>query len=779
MPNSLPIESIKSEVIQAWQRGGCIVAAPPGSGKSTQLPLWGLTLPYKKIYLLIPKRIAVKLAAERLANNLGESIGNSVGYQLRHDRNISQHSRIVVTTYGSFLQMLLNNPDSVANSTVIMDEFHERALDQDISFALIQEAIDLLDEPLSQIIMSATLEVNQLKLLTELPLISSPGFSYPVDIQYKKIPTQRYDLFAAEVKKQWTHSSSHILVFLPGLKEIRALERNLDSSIPVLILHSQQSNTPNLSALEHAHATVILATNIAESSITLANVHTVIDSGKERYASTHPTSGLQSLKSRRISQASATQRAGRAGRLAPGTAIRLWSEEEHKSLVPYQPAEITQVDLTLALLQLAHWGTRFDQVAWLTKPDANRIAAAQTACEKWGAIQNGRLTKHGEDILKTGLDPGLAHFVVLSKASNCVDAAICFAATLSINPELLEDALSRRSLPDHAEIQKEARRLAKRLDITIKKHFPPIDAVTLIQAFSRRLIYAPKQKAAKLLDGAAVTFTKPMSSEWLLMLDGLRNEQGIRVFSALALDQATVLSTVNLQQRFVFKPEQKQEFWLVDAIDAIVLTEKPIQPDQQQKVQAWQAYIQQSGASAIPNHPAIAELENRWRIAQQHQTDWPHWPKKEDWLDISSPFLDGLSKLSQLDTLSALKNWLGYQQLSLLDKVCPKHWTCPSGRSIELDYQPTQNKVTASLKLQEAFGLSKQPQVASKQIVTLDLTAPNGRPVASVSDINYFWHEVYPQVRKELRGRYAKHPWPEDPLNFKATSKTNRQLNVT
>jgi ATP-dependent helicase HrpB len=627
--------------------------------------------------------------------------------------------------------------------------------------------------------MSATLELNQLQALTELPLISSPGFSYPIDIQYKKLPIQRSDLFAEEIKKRWQGSSSHILVFLPGLKEIRALERNLDSSIPVLVLHGQQSNTPNLSALEHAPATVILATNIAESSITLANVHTVIDSGMERYASTHPISGLQSLKARRISQASATQRAGRAGRLAPGTAIRLWSEEEHKSLIPYQPAEITQTDLTLALLQLAHWGTSFDQASWLTKPEANRIAAAQTKCEQWGAIDKGQLTSHGAEMLKTGLEPGLAHFVVLSKAHQCLEAAICFAATLSINPELLEDAFTRSSLPKHPEIQKEAQRLAKRLDIHLAKQFTPINADTLIQAFRHRLIYAPKQQTAKLINGAAVTFAKPISSEWLLMLDGHRNEQGIRVFNALALNQATVLSSVALEQKIVFKPEQKQEFWLVEGLEALILTEKPIQPDHRQKKQAWQGYIQQVGSAAIPSSAAMNALENRWRIAQLQHADWPQWPEKKDWLDIASPCLDGLTKLSQFDTFAAVKNWLGYGQLSLLDQLCPKIWTCPSGRAVELDYQPAQNKVTASLKLQEAFGLANQPLVANTQIVTLDLTAPNGRPVASVADIKYFWREIYPQVRKELRGRYAKHPWPEDPLNFKATAKTNRQLRAT
>ncbi|MFQ3229909.1 ATP-dependent helicase C-terminal domain-containing protein [Reinekea sp.] len=779
MPASLPIDSIKTDVLTAWQRGGCIVAAPPGSGKSTQLPLWGLSLANEKIYLLIPKRIAVKLAAQRLASNLGEPVGQTVGYQLRHDRKTSQQSRIIVTTYGSFLQMLLNNPDSITNSTVIMDEFHERGLDQDISFALIQEAIELLDESVTQIIMSATLEINQLLALTKLPLISSPGFSHPIDIQYKKLAIQRSDLFAEEIKKQWQGSNSHILVFLPGLKEIRALERNLNSTIPVLVLHGQQRDTPNLTVLEHAPATVILATNIAESSITLANVHTVIDSGMERYASTHPISGLQTLKSRRISQASATQRAGRAGRLAPGTAIRLWSEEEHKSLIPYQPAEITQTDLTLALLQLTLWGTSFDQAVWLTKPDANRVAAAQVKCEQWGAIIKGQLSIHGAEMLKTGLEPGLAHFVVLSKQHKCLEAAICFAATLSIAPELLEDAFTRTTLPNHPEIQKEAKRLAKRLEVALAKQFTPIRAGTLIQAFRHRLIYAPKQQTAKMLDGAAVTLAQPSSSEWSLMLDGHRNEQGIRVFNALALNQASVLNALEVEQKVTFKPEQKQEFWLVEELGTLVLSEKPIQPDHQQKKQAWLGYIQQVGSAAIPNNPDIKALENRWRIAKQQHTDWPQWPAKDDWLDIASPFLDSLTKLAQLDSYTALKNWLGYSQLSLLDQLCPKNWTCPSGRAVELDYQPAQHKVTASLKLQEAFGLANQPLVANTQFVTLDLTAPNGRPVASVSDIKYFWHEIYPQVRKELRGRYAKHPWPEDPLNFKATAKTNRQLRAT
>jgi ATP-dependent helicase HrpB len=435
--------------------------------------------------------------------------------------------------------------------------------------------------------------------------------------------------------------------------------------------------------------------------------------------------------------------------------------------------------LTLALLQLTHWGTRFEEIRWLTAPNENRVNAAKSKCQMWHAIENDQLTEHGSAMLRSGLEPWLAHFVVLSETKNCLLAAICFAATLTINPERITERMHQSTLPKHPEVLKEAQRLCARLGIKLTEPFNPIDPTTLIQAFSQRLIFAPKQQTPKLANGAAVTFVNHISSEWSLMLNGQGTEQGIRIFDALELNKSDVINTIETNKSVEFRPEHKtQNFWLVETFDALVLSEKPVNPDQTQKVKAWQDYIKRKGQNALPKNTEIMSLEQRWRMAQQHLEDWPLWPNEADWFDIAEPFLSGLTALSSLDTLAALKHWLGYNYLSKIDEHCPKSWTCPSGRLIELNYQPSHDKVIATLKLQEAFGLTQQPCVAKTQPITLDLTAPNGRPVASVTDISFFWIEVYPQVRKELRGRYAKHPWPEDPLTSIATSKTKRQLNT-
>ncbi|MDN3649925.1 ATP-dependent helicase C-terminal domain-containing protein [Reinekea marina] len=775
----LPIESIKSEVLSAWQAGGCIVSAPPGSGKSTQLPLWGLALPFKKTFLLIPKRIAVKLAANQLANNLNQKVGETVGYQLRQDQCLSNQTRIVVTSYGSFLQMLLNNPESVSNCTVIMDEFHERALDQDVSFALIQETIALLDEPVPLIIMSATLEVEQLQKMTEFPLIASPGFSYPIDIEYQKLDLNRSTEFAHFIEKIWQNSHSHLLVFLAGLKEIRAIERTINNTIPVMVLHGQLNNTPNLEQLNTVEKTVILATNIAESSVTLANVHTVIDSGLERFATTHPITGISALKTRRISQASATQRAGRAGRLGPGKVFRLWSEDEHQSRVPYQPAEITQADLTLSLLQLALWGTRFDQASWLTQPDKNRVETAEQKCEQWGALKDGHITQHGEAMLATGLDPALANFVVTAEHYECLPAAIVFAATLSVDPAQLAQNLKPTSMPNQLQIRNEVKRLAKRLKQDIPPQFKPLDSFALVKAFQQRLIYSPTNGAPKLFNGASVSFMNANNSEWSLMLEGHQQDRSIRVFHALPIDADTAFKAIKVNQTVQFRPSQRQEFWRIETVGQIVIKQEPFKANPEEKTHAWENYIANHGESALPINSNLLALKQRWQIATKALNNWPKWPDASAWLGIAQPFLTGLNALADLDTVSAFKHWAGYEQLATLDQLCPKLWQCPSGRSVPLAYQPQHSKVVAQLKLQEAFGLNEQPTVANNLAITLELTAPNGRPVATVHDLPHFWRNIYPEVRKELRGRYAKHPWPEDPIGFKATAKTNRQLRAT
>lgn len=307
----LPIDSIKQPVLQAWNNGGCIVSAPPGSGKTTKLPLWLLEENDRTIYLLIPKRLAVMLAARQLAANLGESVGQRVGFRLRHDAKVGKSTRLVVTTYGSFIRMLLNDASLLEGSTVILDEFHERSVDQDFCYALINEYAELLDDSVRRIIMSATFNSQKIEQQTGLTKIESDGFSYPLTTSFQKSSKDWVSDAARCAGQLYGTSDDHVLMFLPGLREIREVSSRLTSAIPTLTLHGQLEKTPDIQQLEQAEPTLILATNIAESSLTLPRVSTVLDCGYERYVKTDATTGINQLLTRRISKASATQRAGR------------------------------------------------------------------------------------------------------------------------------------------------------------------------------------------------------------------------------------------------------------------------------------------------------------------------------------------------------------------------------------------------------------------------------------------------------------------------------------
>ena len=457
MSNALPIQAIKGDLLAAWSRGGAIVSAPPGSGKTTQLPLWLLepssvfamqnTVLTGPIYLLIPKRLAVKLAANQLARNFGEDVGDTIGYQLRNDQKISAKTRITVTTYGSFLRILLNNPDQLGQATVIFDEFHERSVEQDLCYALVNQYVDYFDEHVRRIIMSATLNVDKIASQTQLPLIESEGFSYPVDVHFQKTEVKNSRLVAPIIEAQWQTTDDHLLVFCPGLAEIRQLEQQLAPNIPVLILHGQLSATPNLGDLEKAASTVILATNIAESSVTLPRVHTVVDLGLERFASIHPVTGITELKTRQISQASATQRTGRAGRLAPGKCIRLWSADEHKALVAHQPAEITLADLTDTVMHCLQWGTTREELVWLDQPSASRWQLAVDKLRHWRAIDSdGQLNAHGLAMQKIGLQPWLRHLIAVAQAHENLVGPALLAAHLTTGQPVTYDTQQTQSI---------------------------------------------------------------------------------------------------------------------------------------------------------------------------------------------------------------------------------------------------------------------------------------------------------------------------------------------
>ncbi len=778
MTDTLPIEEIKTSLLPAWHSGGAVISAPPGSGKTTQIPLWLLEHSQQTIYLLIPKRLAVKLASQQLARNLGEPLGKTVGYQLRQERQTSAETRLIVTTYGSFLRLLLNDPDQIAHSTIIFDEFHERSVEQDLCYALINQYVELFDSSVRRLIMSATLNVQNILEQTALPLIESDGFSYPVDIQYRKCDVNRPADVGRIIEAQAGNTDHHILVFCAGLREIRQLEKQLGNRQPILILHGQLDKTPNIQTLASDPPTIILATNIAESSVTLPRVHTVIDLGLERYADTNPVTGINTLKTRRISQASAAQRAGRAGRLGPGNCIRLWSIDEHAALIPHQPPQITHADLTDLVLQTLHWGAQRDDLVWLDKPAASRW---QLACDKlanWQAITRDRqLTNHGSAMQNVGLDPWLSHLIALAEAEGNLASASILAAYLMTGTPINFDPrqpLPTPSLP--APVVAECKVILNRFDQSLPAVTNAMNESLLIRALADRLICWRTPMQGQLISGTEVHSREPSNEQWGILLDGVRQQKHILATHTLPVSSHAVTQVLTVENHVQFKPNDRPAFLQTTTLGKIVLSQQPTKPSQEERTSAWLRYISERGDDAFVWTNEALNLKQRWQFALKAESGWPDYPSSAQWVDIAESFMMGIDAFEALPITAMMEQALGYDAIKKLNAELPHYWTSPTGRKISIDYDIHQLKASVSLKLQEAFGLSATPLLLKTIPLTLHLTAPNGRPLASVTDLSFFWDTIYPQVRKEMRGRYAKHPWPEDPLAFTATSKTNRQL---
>jgi ATP-dependent helicase HrpB len=775
----LPINEIKQPVIEAWKQGGCIVSAPPGSGKTTQLPLWLLKQSDQTVYLLIPKRIAVMLAAKQLAANIGENVGQQIGYRLRHDAKISARTRLVVTTYGSFVRMLLNDASLLSNSTVILDEFHERSVDQDFCYALLHEYVELLDDSVKRIIMSATFNSQKLEAHSNLPTITAQGFSHTLSINYRKTSHNWISDLVALIQQLYHYSDHHLLVFLPGLREIRAVSTKLPAAIPTLTLHGQLNRTPDIQSLAEAQPTVILATNIAESSLTLPNVYTVIDSGYERYVNTDLTTGINQLLTRKISKASATQRSGRAARLGPGKVYRLWSEDEQNGLIDHQPPEIALTDISEHYLLALSWGTRPEELPWLDKPRQNRLLAAQTKLQQWHAIdQNNQLTDHGKAMLKTGLTPWIAHLLVSCADKAVLCAGLYLGAHLSLNQPVDYDPLSvKNSNHFDAAVKKEARKLAEKLNCSLTEPFRPMTEEALIHALPERLVRWQSETKGQLFNGTQCQSSQAMpAGSWMIYLEGIRQGASVLIQQWIPVSETSVFHAIAPKTETEFIAHHSQnDFRQITKVGEIKIREQRCSPNLEEKTSAWIKHIRKHGEMAFQWSGSSNQLKQRWLFAQQYEESWLNWPEGDRWTHITEPYFSTIQSLSQLNIADALIQHLGYDRQQRLSQLCPTSWQAPSGRSVAIHYDFSNQSITAQCKLQEAFGLKELPVICN-QTLSLELTAPNGRTVAKVTDLKHFWDTIYPQVRKELRGRYAKHPWPENPLDFQATTKTNRQI---
>lgn len=814
---SLPIHAALPALRTALAAGTRVVLeAPPGAGKTTAVPLALLDEPWlagQKILMLEPRRIAARSAATYLARQLGEQPGGQVGYRIRFEARPGR--RIEVLTEGILTRLIQDDPLLDGVGCLIFDEFHERHLATDLGLALALDAQAGLREELRILVMSATLDGARLAQWLDAARVESAGRSFPVDIEH--LPARREERIAFHlargVEQALARSDGDVLAFLPGRREIdeaaRALTGRLAANVEVLPLHGELAIEAQVAAMTAAtpgRRRVVLATNVAESSLTLPGVRAVVDSGLAREPRFDANAGFTRLETVAISQASATQRAGRAGRLGPGYALRLWLPE--KRLDSERRAEIVDADLAPLALELAAWGGA--ELRFLDAPPPGHLAQARELLTALDALdEDGRITAHGRELLRIGTHPRLANLVVHGRRDLAAGWIPELLALLEARDPLTgeerfsEDwrarlkallALRGKHPPGSASpgalraIDHAAREWRRRLRLPEASGTPSSHALgdLLIHAFPDRIARLDKGERYQLSGGrgAALRPGSPLTGEpWLAVSDLMGIGADARIARAAPFDADLLdrhyASHFRVVKRFDFDSERQAAQQLVEKRFGAILLERRIEParDPEAVRDALITGIRQLGVPALN----FSEHQQRLRARVQCLREWLPEAGLPDWSDAAllgsleswlAPALSGITRLSNLgpDRLGgALLDSLDYAQRQLLDREAPDALTVPSGMTRKLEYLPGSPPVLA-VKLQELFGLADTPRIARGRVpVTLHLLSPGGRPIQVTQDLKGFWDRTYEEVRKELKGRYPKHPWPDDPWSAKAT----------
>jgi len=818
---ALPIDEALPALRQALlARDEAVLEAPPGAGKTTRVPLALLNeswLGGQSIVMLEPRRLAARAAAERLASELGEKVGETVGYRIRLDSKVGPNTRIEVVTEGILARRLQDDPALEGVGLVIFDEFHERSLDADLALALTLNARVLLrDEPLKLLLMSATLEGARLStLLDDAPVVRSEGRMFPV-VQRWGRPFQAGERIEPRVvqtvMQALDEESGSVLVFLPGQAEIRRandlLAEQLAGRDEVMLcpLHGELELTAQRAAIEPAPAgkrKVVLATNIAETSLTIEGVRVVVDAGLARVPRFDPGSGMTRLETRRISRASATQRAGRAGRLEPGACYRLWSEDQHAQLAAYGDAEILQADLAGVALQLARWGVEPDELAWLDVPPAAAYRQAQDLLQRLGALSlnvrgGWQLTAHGQAMAELPAHPRIAHLLLRGQALGLASLAADIAALL-VERDIQRgggvDISTRLGLLDgsagrHSGAQR-VRQLARQFRGLLRgaSAAAPADATDhrwhgalLAFAYPDRIARQRRDGGGeyRLANGRAAVFGEPdalMKESWLVIaeLGSRQGQREERIYRAAALDpglfEAELAEMVSLRDELewderegVLRAERQRR------VGELVLSREPLPGlDGEARGRALLGLVRRKGLELLPWTPELRQWQARISLLRQIElaagadSDWPDvsdealLARLEDWL---LPYLGKVSRLAhfaQLDLKAMLATLLPWPLPQRLDELAPVAIGVPSGSRVRLDY--SESPPVLAVRLQELFGLGDTPRIAGGRLpVKLHLLSPARRPVQVTQDLASFWANTYIDVKKDLKGRYPKPP---------------------
>ncbi|MBL6617935.1 MAG: ATP-dependent helicase HrpB [Reyranella sp.] len=811
--DALPVDEALPRLKEALAaRNAAVLVAPPGAGKTTRVPLALLDAPWlagRKIVMQEPRRLAARAAARRMAATLSESVGETVGYRVRLDTKVGPRTRIEVVTDGLFLRMLQDDPSLEGIGCVIFDELHERGLETDLSFALVREAQTALREDLRVIAMSATLDPGPVaERLGGAPVIESAGRMFPIDTRYlAREPSGRIeDVVASTIRRALVEEDGSALVFLPGVGEIRHVEERLSlgASVDVAPLYGDLSPAEQDRAIAPSptgRRKVVLATSIAETSLTIEGVRIVIDCGLMRVPRFSPRSGMTRLETVRVSQASSDQRRGRAGRLEPGVCYRLWPEEAQRGLLPFTPPEILDADLAPMALELALWGADDATLPWLTPPPAASLATARALLADLGALDAaGAITPHGRAMARLGQHPRLAHLVLKGRELGQGRIAALLAAILSERDFLrlppgqrdvdlrhrVDIGLSGKRDGTLRLIQEQARRLMPR-DAKAESPDVSMTGALLALAYPDRIGRRRPGTNRYLLSGgrgAALVDGDPMANEEFIVvadLDGSAQDARIFLAAPILLGEIEELFADRIVDEQAVHWGGREGAVLARQrrrLGAVLLEDRPLaRPDADKVKAAMIDGIREIGLGALPWSDDLARWRERVAFARTLDASWPDLSDAtllaslDSWL---APFLDGVSRRSHLprvDLAAALKTLVPWDKQRELDRLAPTHVEVPSGSRVPIDYA-NPAEPTLSVRLQEMFGLVDTPRIGGGTVpLTIHLLSPARRPVQVTRDLASFWKNGYRAVKAELKGRYPRHYWPDDPLVAEPTAR--------
>jgi ATP-dependent helicase HrpB len=809
LTSHLPIHDVLGAVNEALTTGTrAVLVAPPGAGKTTVTPLSLLDAPWRgedRIIMLEPRRLAARAAAERMASTLGEAVGETVGFRVRMQSKVSGRTRIEVVTEGVFTRMILADPGLSGVACVIFDEFHERSLDADLGLALALDVQGLLRDDLRLLVMSATLDGAAVaRLMADAPVIESLGRAFPVETRYlgRSEPLRLEDAVVRTIERALAEETGGVLVFLPGQGEILRTAQRLSERLrrdEVLVTPLYGALDPK--AQDRAVAApppgirkVVLATSIAETSLTLEDVRVVIDAGQARVPRFDPSSGLTRLATVRVSRAAADQRRGRAGRTAPGVCYRLWDEAETRALPAFADPEILDADLSGLALDMARWGAKSaDDLAFLDPPPRAALAEAQALLRRLEAVDEaGVLTPHGEALADMPLPPRLAHMVLRAAEHGQALRAARIAALVTERSLGGREAHLTHRLEafdrDSSPRARDARALADRWirGTRAGKGAPLSDGQMLALAYPERVAKARGPLGEFQLATGRGAFIEPgdvlAREPWLAVAELGGGDRRDRILLAAPLTQDEILdafaSILETEDRVEESPGGRIRVRRLTRLGRLALHESlDDNPPAEVIAQALAARLRREGLGALRWGTAATAL--RKRIAFLRERDADTWPDLSDqalvaqvdgWL---TPLLHGLRGLADLtpDLLDgALRSLVPWDLQRRVEAELPTHWTAPTGNRAQIDYE-AEGGPRVEIRVQEVFGLNEHPMVAGRPL-TLALLSPARRPIQLTQDLPGFWRGSWRDVRADMRGRYPRHPWPEDPSVADPTTRT-------